>query len=244
MEADRSSFEAYVRARTPALSRLAYLLTGDHHLAEDLVQQTFLRVAARWRRVVADGAWLPDGKRIALYTFDGCGGGDEFCDTAALGDRLFRVRYVDALTGQATSGPALAPARGLTVRMLGWQADGDAVVAVHEVEEGATKQAGFPEWEEDGWWTVGGVHLMEFRADGSQGELVELPEGALFVDVPASLLNSFGGPSASWLEGAFRRALAWRWPLGQFGILLGLLMLAYAGRRAVVWFKARQPGRE
>jgi RNA polymerase sigma-70 factor (sigma-E family) len=55
VEADRSSFEAYVRARTPALSRLAYLLTGDHHLAEDLVQQKFLRVAARWRRVVSAG---------------------------------------------------------------------------------------------------------------------------------------------------------------------------------------------
>jgi RNA polymerase sigma-70 factor (sigma-E family) len=55
VEADRSSFEAYVRARTPALSRLAYLLTGDHHLAEDLVQQTFLRVAGRWRRVVSAG---------------------------------------------------------------------------------------------------------------------------------------------------------------------------------------------
>lgn len=55
MDADRESFEAYVRARGPGLARHAYLLTGDHHLAEDLVQQTLLRVAARWNRVVADG---------------------------------------------------------------------------------------------------------------------------------------------------------------------------------------------
>jgi RNA polymerase sigma-70 factor (sigma-E family) len=55
VEADRESFEAYVRARTLALSRTAYLLTGDHHLAEDLVQQTFLRLAGRWRAIVADG---------------------------------------------------------------------------------------------------------------------------------------------------------------------------------------------
>jgi RNA polymerase sigma-70 factor (sigma-E family) len=50
-----ASFEGYVRARTAALSRIAYLLTADQHLAEDLVQQTFLRVVPRWARVVAAG---------------------------------------------------------------------------------------------------------------------------------------------------------------------------------------------
>jgi RNA polymerase sigma-70 factor (sigma-E family) len=45
------SFREYVAARTPQLSRVAYLLTSDVHLAEDLVQQTLLRVAERWPRV-------------------------------------------------------------------------------------------------------------------------------------------------------------------------------------------------
>ena len=49
------SFEAYVHARNAALSRIAYLLTGDHHLAEDLVQQTLLRVVGHWRRVAKAG---------------------------------------------------------------------------------------------------------------------------------------------------------------------------------------------
>ncbi len=49
------SFEAYVHARNAALSRIAYLLTGDHHLAEDLVQQTLLRVVGHWRRVASAG---------------------------------------------------------------------------------------------------------------------------------------------------------------------------------------------
>ncbi|GIJ47988.1 DNA-directed RNA polymerase sigma-70 factor [Virgisporangium aliadipatigenens] len=49
------SFEAYVHARNAALSRIAYLLTGDHHLAEDLVQQTLMRVVGRWKRVAAAG---------------------------------------------------------------------------------------------------------------------------------------------------------------------------------------------
>jgi DNA-directed RNA polymerase specialized sigma24 family protein len=54
MEAEQS-FREYVRARTAQLSRVAYVLTGDFHLAEDLVQQTLLRVAERWQRVNAAG---------------------------------------------------------------------------------------------------------------------------------------------------------------------------------------------
>lgn len=61
------SFEAYVHARSAALSRIAFLLTGDRHLAEDLVQQTLLRVAGRWKRVVAGGDPDPYVRRV-LYT--------------------------------------------------------------------------------------------------------------------------------------------------------------------------------
>ncbi len=67
MDADRSSFEAYVHARTVALSRIAFLLTGDHHLAEDLVQQTFLRVAGRWQRVVAEGDPDPYVRKVLYH---------------------------------------------------------------------------------------------------------------------------------------------------------------------------------
>ena len=44
-------FEAWVLARGGALARSAYLLTGDAHLAEDLLQETLTRVAQKWRRV-------------------------------------------------------------------------------------------------------------------------------------------------------------------------------------------------
>jgi RNA polymerase sigma-70 factor (sigma-E family) len=44
-------FELWVRARGGALARSAYLLTGDAHLAEDLLQETLTRVAQKWRRV-------------------------------------------------------------------------------------------------------------------------------------------------------------------------------------------------
>jgi RNA polymerase sigma-70 factor (sigma-E family) len=51
----KESFDGYVRARWAAWFRVAHLLTGDHHRAEDLVQQALLRVAGRWRQITANG---------------------------------------------------------------------------------------------------------------------------------------------------------------------------------------------
>lgn len=45
-----AEFEAFVRASRPTLLRTAYLLAGDRHRAEDLVQETLVRVARRWER--------------------------------------------------------------------------------------------------------------------------------------------------------------------------------------------------
>jgi RNA polymerase sigma-70 factor (sigma-E family) len=45
------SFEDYVAARGHALTRTAYLLTGDHGHAEDLVQAALGRVYLKWGRV-------------------------------------------------------------------------------------------------------------------------------------------------------------------------------------------------
>ncbi len=44
-------FRDFVRGRGPALSRTAYLLTGDHHLAEDLLQTALATTYQHWRRV-------------------------------------------------------------------------------------------------------------------------------------------------------------------------------------------------
>ena len=48
-------FSSFVHARTPALLRTAYLLTGDRHLAEDLVQDALARTHRAARRLGADG---------------------------------------------------------------------------------------------------------------------------------------------------------------------------------------------
>jgi RNA polymerase sigma-70 factor (sigma-E family) len=41
----------YVVSRGAALSRAAYLLTGDRHAAEDLVQETYVVMVRHWRRI-------------------------------------------------------------------------------------------------------------------------------------------------------------------------------------------------
>ena len=57
-------FAEYVTARGPALVRTAYLLTGDHHAAEDLVQTVLAKAVLRWRSI--EGS--PDAYvRRALY---------------------------------------------------------------------------------------------------------------------------------------------------------------------------------
>ncbi len=44
-------FEVFAAARAAALYRTAWLLCGEPHLAEDLVQETLARVFVRWRAV-------------------------------------------------------------------------------------------------------------------------------------------------------------------------------------------------
>lgn len=65
--ADRG-FESYVAARGDALWRTAWLLTGDTHLAEDLVQAALLKAWPHWGRVGADG-FEPYVRRILFTTY-------------------------------------------------------------------------------------------------------------------------------------------------------------------------------
>ena len=62
---DEDAFHMFVAARTAALARTAYLLTGDHHLAEDLLQTALFKAAKAWGRIQGDPE--PYVRRI-LYT--------------------------------------------------------------------------------------------------------------------------------------------------------------------------------
>ena len=46
-----AEFDEFVRARTTGLLRVAFLLTGDRHAAEDLVQEVLEQMYVRWPRI-------------------------------------------------------------------------------------------------------------------------------------------------------------------------------------------------
>jgi RNA polymerase sigma-70 factor (sigma-E family) len=59
-----AQFEEFVRTRSVALGRIAYLLTGHRHDAEDLLQTALARAATRWQRLDDPEAYV----RRVLYT--------------------------------------------------------------------------------------------------------------------------------------------------------------------------------
>lgn len=65
--ADRSGFDEFVATRSPALLRTAYLLTGDHGLAEDLLQTALAKCWFAWGRI--DGPPEPYVRRALATTY-------------------------------------------------------------------------------------------------------------------------------------------------------------------------------
>jgi RNA polymerase sigma-70 factor (sigma-E family) len=65
--ADRSGFDEFVATRSPALLRTAYLLTGDHGLAEDLLQTALAKCWFAWGRI--DGPPEPYVRRVLATTY-------------------------------------------------------------------------------------------------------------------------------------------------------------------------------
>lgn len=50
-EPQKRSFEEYVAARGHALLRFGYVLTGDKHMSEDLVQEALARTHQKWTKI-------------------------------------------------------------------------------------------------------------------------------------------------------------------------------------------------
>ena len=48
---DASAFSEFVAVRSGSLFRTAYLVLGDYHLAQDLVQESLIKVYAAWPRL-------------------------------------------------------------------------------------------------------------------------------------------------------------------------------------------------
>ena len=62
------SFDGYVRDRSAALLRLAFLLTGDPYLAEDLVQTSLVKVMDRWDEVAGKGDPHAYVRKVLVHT--------------------------------------------------------------------------------------------------------------------------------------------------------------------------------
>jgi len=67
--AHEDAFQAFAVTRRPALRRTAFLLCGDWHQADDLVQTALVKLYVAWPRVRTDGP--PDGyaQRILVRCF-------------------------------------------------------------------------------------------------------------------------------------------------------------------------------
>ena len=123
------TFEEYAFARTSALVRLARLLTGDEHRAEDLVQDVLAKAYGRWGRIArtdrpdayvrrmlvnAHHSWwrLRSSREISV---------DVMTDRAGVGDEAARVDERDALWRLVCD----LPARQRTVIVLRYYEDLD-----------------------------------------------------------------------------------------------------------------------
>jgi RNA polymerase sigma-70 factor (sigma-E family) len=101
-----SGFDEYVRARGDALRRFAYLLCGDRHLGEDLVQEVLIKAYRRWKKIESDQpdrylrtalvrshvSWLrrrSSGELPAATTGAEAGGPEDFAHRHAVRDDLW-----------------------------------------------------------------------------------------------------------------------------------------------------------
>jgi RNA polymerase sigma-70 factor (sigma-E family) len=94
-------FDEYVTARLPALLRYAVMLTGNQHMAEDVVQDTMVRAHARWERIQRTDA--PDAyvRRMLTNTYLGWRRSGWFRRSVAM------AQVPDTVVGDSADGSAV-----------------------------------------------------------------------------------------------------------------------------------------
>ena len=70
MSRAEEEYREFVGSRAASLHRTAYLLCGDWHLADDLVQETFVQTFRHWRRVQRADNQNAYVKRILVNEFN------------------------------------------------------------------------------------------------------------------------------------------------------------------------------
>jgi RNA polymerase sigma-70 factor (sigma-E family) len=118
VEADDSAFAWLFRDEYPAIVRTAYLMLGDREAAEDVAQEAFVRLYARWRRVSRyerPGAWV---RRVAIRLASRARG---------------RPRAATLTEGPARPEPTTDP--DLRLALLALPANQRAAVVLHYLED-------------------------------------------------------------------------------------------------------------
>jgi RNA polymerase sigma-70 factor (sigma-E family) len=70
MSGQEQEYREFAGSRAASLHRTAYLLCGDWHLADDLVQETFVQTFRHWRRVQRADNQNAYVKRILINEFN------------------------------------------------------------------------------------------------------------------------------------------------------------------------------
>lgn len=190
---------------------LAVLHYGLHvvHVASATSRPLF-RGDLSQRQLAGPGAWTPDG-RLALWDAtpscpDGC---------PAVVEAGFELVYVDPESGNDVAGLPVDRLKGGLPRLLGWHANGSALIETRQVGDGPQVKA--------------------FHPGGGRTLLVDLPSQAHHVDVAADLLAAgrfgasppaFGDRFQDWLIGLVPRLLQ----------VLGVIVVLVAAR----WYWRRR----
>jgi hypothetical protein len=193
----------------------------------DGTQRTLAELGPR-QRLGGTGAWSLDGRRLAVFTFEGCAG---TCTSKQRNARTWRLSYVDTETGAPVTGAPFDPLTGAAVRVVGFQRDGEAVVVryVDEVIPNAEATEGDGTFYKD----VIEADLMALRPGGGQRQLLRKPVGDVWdVDVPRDLVvdGRFGGPSP---EPAVL-------PLPWWAYAMMVILAVVLPTPAVVWWALRR----
>jgi RNA polymerase sigma-70 factor (sigma-E family) len=112
-EAIEPSFTAFVRAHTASLFTTAYLLTGDVGYAEELLQDTLVRLYPQWRRIDAANSPVAYVRRAVV---------NGFISARRRSDRVVALDHLgEAVGGRARPSASYAadgPADAVTDRVL------------------------------------------------------------------------------------------------------------------------------
>ncbi|MEV6346294.1 SigE family RNA polymerase sigma factor [Actinoplanes sp. NPDC051851] len=127
------TFEQFAMARLPSLLRYAIVLTGDRHLAQDVVQEVLARALVRWKRISTVEAPEAYVRRMVLNEYLSWRRGWSVRHIHAAGDRLAELD--DARNQTVDHADRIAEADALWQRLAGLGRKQRAVLVLRYYEQ-------------------------------------------------------------------------------------------------------------